>query len=1208
MSRQRRSAPKLTGLDVVEFFRQRSTANEDTFGNCIDAIGDDGRALDQWWSDYKTATEARAGEARGGPRALRTQLRRGESSLVQSSSVLEEPSEIEEPLSENGTPGDGSSQGVRKRRLPPQSFQEQTQEGASKALRKFEAQALKTRETFDGLPDEVKEELVATLPYHQAAYISGVTGVDAYVRDILDRTRQNRSKLLGPNRTEAIDEVTAQGVSASTLKALAMAQMGLIKFIGELRRHSTVATDIPVEVIQSVAYQTLPAWFDPYNTIIGYIVPEANQNSAGQLTNSTLAVLPRALAAYDPDVNIDAPYADAIADLKELITPFFETTASHTSAIVVDRAVNARHLTGEATTALTEVADANVANFENGGQFVVVREDSPVQNINNDFSGLALWSPAPTASLPSFADATPVGAVQLIREQDIDPQLGPNVILTSVDVIEPERVTLGQRQRQAPPARDLRQSPPAFANLIRREPSSSSSSADFQAEPLSSSLSTPPTPTPGEFVPMKAEEQMVVSPPAVSEYFAADEEEVSLPADEPAMMPTNPHTTELRDPALDYNIIQNSLPDTTAAEVSGETDLRSLGLQQGENASISEDVLQKAHDWVHPYGAAGDNNAYDLLRVSSLSGAPSELDEKKFSWTNKDLRDIFRTMKVNVDEMSNSELLSAVRSIALASAKRYNQRVTPDALEKGWNLITNMAQTSRDVGLTQNPDSQTPAPEVLANFFESALHYIGKGDGITSPRHGVKIFEASDPQQFAAWRETPAGKRAFPSDMDVEGQAQAAYKVFFKLCGAVDAPQSISTGLDSGFTAQSVITQDFILDLLTTQDRRPFGFRTWFAVSDDADENILGFMQTADLRDHAKAVLAKEAAPMYLQLRTNENLFPGDSQLPPFHENEIIEGAQTQLNVNQGDEGVDVPNRLARTLYVEYVCARADMFYQGRLVQIVDMFEDINTGRSMVLILDPNRPLDPSASVEERLEPIAVERRLVTSESSYAYVSQLLFLYVLLHMYDQGFYGLMLTVSPKPSKDLTYLFSEEQNTARGQQGQLQMRDDPDFIRKLGSNIFDSTLVSMYERYWRLERAIPWKTLTRDSGLLWLQEKRPKGNTTKSGTISLQAYTASVPSKYNGQEGIEHALMSTIYDEQTQTLVRQETDPVFSTFEELSPSGVMYRPYPTLKDLQSFIASLGSTLIQTILEPVAPLAYATDLNSAPDSQDEMEIDE
>jgi len=606
-------------------------------------------------------------------------------------------------------------------------------------------------------------------------------------------------------------------------------------------------------------------------------------------------------------------------------------------------------------------------------------------------------------------------------------------------------------------------------------------------------------------------------------------------------------------------------------ELVGETNVFRTVQDVALNESRNPVGVRTPEDrWIHPYGYAGAPQSYDTKRIV---GDPF--------WSIQDIRSVLSYLmgSANVQAMPDIQQKQLFSDIYRQTTGRFDFKYTADKLAAGWSLMVNMARantnTQESVRLiddalqTVGGGQASDAIAVLRTIFAGALRYIGKQDGNGRP-NGIRIFDATDEVDLRTWLQTRGGQQAHRQ----QGRA------FYKLCGSVEADAYVEGNL----TIQPVITEDIILNMVSQPARRAVGFRVYFAVTDDADQELLGFLQTADLAKHSYAVAQGEAPPIYLRLSTNDKAFNGPDQLPLFEEDEDLRGKDTRVVLSNNRD-----NRLAKSLFIDYICTKTQELYQNREVQVQDTWVDAQ-GRSWALIIDPLRP-GANLSAEERLRPVNVPRSEVHHTSPFMYVGHLLFLYALLNEIDKDHYGLMLTVSPKGFYDLFYQnvgpnppAGVTSNTLRGEQGSLAPGAS---ARATRGNIFDSNLVSMYQRYWRLERAIAWRNLSRDSGLLWLQENRKVANRNQN----IQPYTADVPLGINAADVVEYELRnSRVVDQDAagNDIVEHDVFGQGTRREEpigvLVPNGAMYRPYPTVFDLATFIAQLGASIVGALLTP------------------------
>lgn len=569
-------------------------------------------------------------------------------------------------------------------------------------------------------------------------------------------------------------------------------------------------------------------------------------------------------------------------------------------------------------------------------------------------------------------------------------------------------------------------------------------------------------------------------------------------------------------------------------------------------------------DWVHPYGAAGSPQGYDTKRII---GEPF--------WSISDVRSVINHLygEQNSLQLSDAEKRDLFMQIHKQTTSRFDSKYAPSNLANGWSLMVNMArandETSEQMAVFDQDamSNQLDVLNALRVIFEGSLKYIGK-QSPTGEANGIRIFEASDPAALNQWLTTRGGSNANRQ----QGRA------FYKLCGSVDANNVVEGGL----TIQPVVSEEVVLNLVSQPDRRASGFRVYFAVTDNNDQELLGFLQTVDLTRHPQAVRAGEASPMILQLQTNEGAFDGNAQLPEFEPDEVMLGADTQVMLPNNR-----PNRLAHSLFIDYVCTKTTELYQGREVQVIDTWFD-EQGRSWALIIDPLRSedaiIDPlrsentPTSAASRIQPVAVPRSEVRHTSPYLYVGHLLFLHALLNEVTANKYGLMLTVSPKGIFDIFYDEDPISGRITGAQGEISQR--PNALARAGAgDVFDSNLVSMYQRYWRLERGISWRNLTRDSGLVWLQDTKNK--TSGRGKQRMQPYVTAKPMQ--AKPSYTYKLRSTYVD--NGRIVHEsfeEAEEREMVSDVLVPYGIMYRPYPTLYDLASFIAQLGASIIGALL--------------------------
>jgi len=580
-----------------------------------------------------------------------------------------------------------------------------------------------------------------------------------------------------------------------------------------------------------------------------------------------------------------------------------------------------------------------------------------------------------------------------------------------------------------------------------------------------------------------------------------------------------------------------------------------------QSARLQPPDVQQQEGWVHPYGYAGADQPYEIKRIVG----------KPF-WSIQDVRAVLTHLygAQRVNAMSTDDQRALFQQIYEQTTSRFDRKYTGENLAEGWSLIVNMARANDDTAAAMRALDQAAVQnrldvsEMLRTVFRGALRYVGK-QGPVGHANGIRIIEASDPAQFEAWRRSRGGNQALAN----------AGRSFYKLCGSVDTNEEVVAG---GLTVQPVVSEEVVLNLVAQPNRRALGFRVYFAITDDTEQELLGFLQTVDLARHAEAVKQGEAAPMLLQLRTNEQAFKGDAQLPAFDADEVIMGAETRTVLAPDNR----PNRLAQSLFVDYICTKTHEIYEGREVQITDTWFD-EQNRAWALIIDPGRPDASRATPADHLRPVAVPRDQIRHTSPYMYVGHLLLLQAMLNEMQAGHYGLMLTVSPKGFFNLFYEEPME-GPLVGQQGAIAETEQAR-RHAIRGNIFDSNLVSMYQRYWHLERAITWENLSRDTGLVWLQQKRPSSGKQQ---VLMQGYAIGKP--VGAANVYKYRLRGTHHNPQTGEIVHESQQQAVE-FERVSdvlvPHGIMYRPFPTVHDLASFIGQLGASIISAIVPPSAP---------------------
>jgi hypothetical protein len=339
---------------------------------------------------------------------------------------------------------------------------------------------------------------------------------------------------------------------------------------------------------------------------------------------------------------------------------------------------------------------------------------------------------------------------------------------------------------------------------------------------------------------------------------------------------------------------------------------------------------------------------------------------------------------------------------------------------------------------------------------------------------------------------------------------QEVQNTVFVLCGSMPIGQE-------QLTPNMVVDAEMARSLLeegTADDPRT----KYIAINIDTGK-LLGFLITKDYSIMKKVWETPGELPTYYALRVNgaASIEQGIGNMPAFKNYDAIKGANT-----------DDRSRILQSLEIEFLCAKTPTYIntnKGRVyVTVLGKWTNQN-GELVAKLLFPNGEVN------------IVDASTVKYEEGYTrFVGLALIIYALIDNVDKGYYGTIIQVVNVP-KQIGLLTDNEVF----QQGGEYQPDAPEAIQNSIVAQTDSDVASFYHKWLQYERSFGENDMDTSLGLLWFYD---------GGNI----YT-----RLPGTGKVR---------------VEEEGKRVEYYAKELGPNQeIMYRPYPTLPQLASYVGML-----------------------------------